>query len=95
MRFDTQHRVVDRPPLKKGDRVYIRDMNREAEVVAPAPEIHESRSYVVQSTQDNNTSVVRRNRCSLTALPPSSKDQSECRVSSFGRVIRPRERLDL
>ena len=61
--FDKRHRVVDLRPLKPGEHVWVKDMNRRGTVKThmPAP----PRSYVVKTQHGD----VRRNRRHLNPTP--------------------------
>ena len=61
--FDKRHRVVDLRPLKPGEHVWVKDMNRRGTVKThmPAP----PRSYVVKTQHGD----VRRNRHHLNPTP--------------------------
>lgn len=98
--FDLKHRVVEPPPLHSGDRVYVRDLERNAQVVGSSPS--RPRSATVQ---DANGTLLRRNMNKLSHLPDNdSTDQDMCnspnnfhveKKSSFGRVIKPRQILNV
>jgi len=104
--FDARHRVVEPPTLIPGESVYVKDLQREAVVVNSSPA--RPRSCVVE---DRNGSSFRRNQVSLSAplesknsaevsSSPSRNErgfpaQLESKKSSFGRVIKPRQLLDL
>jgi len=100
MNHDSRHRVVDLPPLSGGDKVYIRDTQTEGEVLGAVPGT--PRSYNVQEGQG---SIIRRNRRSLIATPTDQKVEAPSPTNSpspvmpyvtrSGRVVKPREKLDL
>jgi hypothetical protein len=92
--FDARYRVVRPPSFTPGDRVYVRDLKREAEVVNSSPD--RPQSVVVK---DAKGTTVRRNASRVVPLPESSdssvKDGVDEKRSSFGRLIKPRRVLDL
>ena len=109
LNYDARHRVIEQAPLQEGDKVFVRDMQRDAEVVRQvAP-----RSYVVADKQGGS---LRRSTQELVSLPaitpnksvsgsPNCSESSSCPVatadarppivSSFGRVIKPRKIFDM
>ena len=109
LNYDARHRVIEQAPLQEGDKVFVRDMQRDAEVVRQvAP-----RSYVVADKQGGS---LRRSTQELVSLPaitpnksvsgaPNYSKSSSCPVatadarapivSSFGRVIKPRKIFDM
>ena len=111
LQFDRRHRAKELPALSVGEKVWIKDLERPANVISPVPGT--PRSYLVKSSGG----TVRRNRRSLTALcepsdvPPdiSSTDSQIValdkpidttptgneKVSRYGRQIKPRRVLDL
>ena len=64
--FNLRYRARDLPNLHKGDKVWVRDQSREAEVVSKTPH---PRSYLVKTEKG----VLRRNRSALVSLNPTGK----------------------
>ena len=64
---DKRHRAKELPPLAVGDRVWVRDQNREGQIINVA---EQPRSYVVQTDK----SAVRRNQSAL--ITTNSEDSS-------------------
>ena len=91
--FDLRHRVREPSPLAIGSKVVVRDLDREAEVVATSSAT--PRSVVVR---DVNGSTLRRNTSSLKSLTPNkpkTPSQTPKKFSSFGRLIKSRKIMDL
>jgi len=90
--FDLRNRVVVPPSLSPGDRFHVRDLNRDAEVVSSSPA--KPRSVVVKSTK---YAPLKRNVTNLVPLQTTelSDDNNVTKKSSFGRIIKPRQILDL
>ena len=111
LQFDRRHRVKEVPALSVGEKVWIKDLERPANVISPVSGT--PRSYLLKSSGG----TVRRNRRSWTALcepsdvPPdiSSTDTQIValdkpiatpptgheKVSPYGRQIKPRRVLNL
>ena len=63
--YNAKHAVKDKPPLQPGDPVYVRDMNRQGQIIQRH---HSPRSYLVQTDQG----TLRRNSKHLVPTPGAS-----------------------
>ena len=77
--FNESHRARDLPPLEPGDSVWVRDKDREGQVLCRTPN---PRSYLIETSQG----TLRRNRASL--VPTNMKPPS--RVADFPALTSPR-----
>ena len=77
--FNESHRARDLPPLEPGDSVWVRDKDREGQVLCRTPN---PRSYLIERSQG----TLRRNRASL--VPTNMKPPS--RVADFPALTSPR-----
>ena len=68
--FNLRYRARDLPNLHKGDKVWVRDQSREAEVVSKTPH---PRSYLVKTEKG----VLRRNRSALVSHTPTEQKSPE------------------
>ena len=68
--FNRRYRARELPNLHQGDRVWIRDQHREAEVISKAPH---PRSFLVKT--DNG--ILRRNRSALINLDPTDHSSTK------------------
>ena len=95
--FDLRHLARDLPVLKQGDKVIIKDTNKEATVEGPAE--NAPRSYLATTP----TGTFRRNRRSLVKIPDvqtneqTNGTQTNGQTNTLrrsGRVSKPPERLN-
>lgn len=102
--FNARHRAMDLPPLTTGAPVYVRDMDKQGEVITPAAA---PRSYIIRTDTGN----IRRNRSALVSTtsemtPELSTPSSPPALPSVqatpmsvttraGRTVRPPDKLDL
>lgn len=87
---DLVHKVIEKSTLQPGYRVFVNDMQRDAEVVAW---VSTPRSYVIQETNRRHNAQMQASLPSLGFSGRCSSDGSpvveESKVSKFWRVIKP------
>ena len=68
--FNLRYRARDLPNLREGDKVWVRDQSREADVLSKTPH---PRSYLVKTEKG----VLRCNRSALVSLTPTQQKSPE------------------